>query len=173
MKKRSLRIGQRDNVRGHPFAPVQLIMYGDYECPYSRKGYRFVQMLLGKREGQLYFAFRNFPLRNIHPHAQISAEAAVAAKKQDRFWEMHDLLFENNRHLNKKIIHGFAEQLNLDTGQFTNDLEQRTFREQVAFEIKEGISYGVEGTPAFFINESLYKGELSYQTLKKEIDNNL
>ncbi|HKK44747.1 MAG TPA: thioredoxin domain-containing protein [Balneolaceae bacterium] len=170
MEKRSLKIGPQDNVKGHPFAPVQLIEYGDYECPYSRKGYHFVQMLLQKRVGQVYFAFRNFPLRNIHPHAEISAEAALAARQQGRFWEMHDLLFGNNRHLNEKNIFGFAEQINLDLDKFENDLKQHIFREQITSELKEGRKYGVQGTPTFFINEDFYEGELNYRALQDEID---
>ena len=155
MSIRSLKIGEEDNVKGHPFAPVQLIEYGDYECPYSRKGYRFVQMLLRKRKGHIYFAFRNFPLRRKHPHAQISAEAALAAQKQGQFWPMHDLLYKNWNQLNRQAIEGFAEQIDLDIIQFKNDLVQRTFRDQVTSELKEGITNGVEGTPTFFINEEM------------------
>lgn len=171
MAIRPLKIGDKDNVKGHPFAPVQLIEYGDYECPYSRKGYRFAQMLLRKREGHIYFAFRNFPLREKHPHAQISAEAALAAGKQGYFWRMHDLLYENWNELNKQKIEGIANQIDFDMNQFKNDLKQHTFRERVATELKEGITNGVEGTPTFFINEEMYNGALNYKELQQTIDN--
>lgn len=171
MAIRSLKIGENDNVKGHPFAPVQLIEYGDYECPYSRKGYRFSQMLLRKQKGHIYFAFRNFPLRDIHPHAQLAAEAAMAAQKQDQFWMMHDLLYENWNNLNKQTIVELADQINLDIVQFQEDINQHTFREAIARELKEGINYGVDGTPTFFINGNKYTRQLNYKEMQKNILN--
>ena len=150
MAIRSLKIGEDDNVKGHPFAPVQLIEYGDYECPYSRKAYRFAQMLLRKREGHIYFSFRNFPLRNKHPHAQMAAEAALAAQKQGQFWTMHDLLYKNWKQLNSQKIMELADRIDFDVSQFKNNLEQQDFRNRVATELKEGIAYGVEETTTFF-----------------------
>lgn len=97
MSYRSLKISQRDNTKGYPLTPVQFIEYGDYECPYSCIGYRFAEMLLRKKAEQIYFAFRNFPLRNIHPHAQRCAEAALAAKEQHHFWRWEALLKRNFR----------------------------------------------------------------------------
>ncbi|NGP89274.1 DsbA family protein [Fodinibius halophilus] len=170
MNPRPLKIGQHDRAKGHPFAPVQLIEYGDYECPYSRKGYRFAQLLLRKKEGQLYFAFRNFPLREKHPHAQLCAEAALAAANQDQFWPMHDLMFENNRNLNREAILKFANQIGINTEQLKQKLVKRTFREAVFSEIKEGLNHGVDDTPTFFINGNRYEGPLSYKGLKSEIE---
>jgi protein-disulfide isomerase len=128
-------------------------------------------MLLCKRKGHIYFAFRNFPLREKHPHAQISAEAALSAGKQGYFWLMHDLLYQNWSELNKQKIEGIANQIDLDMNQFQNDLKQRTLRDRVAIELKEGITHDVEGTPTFFINEEMYNGALNYKELEHAIDN--
>ena len=170
MTVRSLKISDRDNTKGHPFAPVHLIEYGDYECPYSRKGYRFAQMLLRKRKGRIYFAFRNFPLRKKHPHAQISAEAALAAQQQGQFWPMHDSLYKNWNQLSKQKIESIADQIGLNLTQFNEIIEQRRFRDHVSSELKEGITHGVEGTPTFFINGRIYTDKLSYNALQKTID---
>lgn len=170
MSDLTLAVRKDDYSLGPNDAPVTLLEYGDYECPYSRKGYRFAQMLLRHREGHIRFIFRNYPLRKIHPHAQFCAEAALAAGDQGKFWEMHDLLFDNNRELSKKKIDRFAEQIELDMNRFRTDLEQERFKKRVTEDFRSGVKSGVEKTPAFFVNGQRYEGELEYRELESFID---
>src|SRR5918999_3078019 len=107
-------VGEQDHVRGPASAEVTLVEYGDFECPYTRRA-RPVARRLGREFGdRLLFVFRNFPLTRIHPHAQAAAEAAEAASAQGRYWEMHDLLFDNQRHLEGEDFRRYAQQLGLD-----------------------------------------------------------
>ena len=107
-------IGERDYTTGPPDAPVTLLEYGDYECPYSRKGYQIAHRLLQMEAPALRFAFRQFPLTNIHPHAESAAEAALAAGAQGHFWEMSSRLFEHQDALERADLRRHAEQLGLD-----------------------------------------------------------
>ena len=163
-------LSEQDNIKGNRDSEVTLIEYGDYECPYSRMGYRFAQMLLKNYDDQLKFCFRNFPLRKKHPNAQLAAEAALSAGAQDRFWEMHDLLFENNRSLSESKIIDFAEDIGLDMYRFKVDLTTNEFAKQVTNDFRGGIKSGVDDTPTFFVNGERYSGELDYKELKAFVD---
>ena len=160
----------RDYTRGSSGARIELLEYGDYECPYSRLGYRFVQILLRKEDPPIRFAFRNFPLRKLHPNAQTCAEAALAAGVQGKFWEMHDLLFDNNRELGREKLMEIAEQVGLNMNRFLADLEQDNFRPRVTEDFRSGVNAGVQKTPTFFADGHKFEGELDYGALKSFID---
>lgn len=163
-------ISENDYVLGNPDAETTLLEYGDYECPYSRMGYRFSQMLLKNYSDDLKFVFRNFPLRKKHPNAQFAAEAALCAGAQNRFWEMHDLLFEHNRTLSESKILDFAEDIGLDLYRFKVDLTTNEYANRVTTDFRGGVRSGINDTPAFFVNGNRYSGELHYKQLKAFVD---
>ena len=140
-------------------ALINLIEYGDYECPFSRAGYRYAQLLLKNYGENIRFIFRNFPLKKIHPHAHNSAEAALCAAKMGMFLEMHDLLFENNTHLSEELIYDFAERLELDLYTFKVDMMTDEFKQRIQDDYRGGVKSGVKNTPTFFINGVRYTGE--------------
>jgi protein-disulfide isomerase len=148
----------RDHLQGPKDAPMMLLEYGDYECPYCGEAYpvvKAVQQRLGRR---LCFAFRNFPLSNSHPHAQRAAEAAEAAGAQGRFWEMHDLLYENQDALADEDLAGYAAALRLDVKRFMSEVLSGAHEIRVREDFRSGARNGVNGTPSFFINGERYDG---------------
>ncbi|HMH83694.1 MAG TPA: thioredoxin domain-containing protein [Gemmatimonadales bacterium] len=148
----ALAVGDRDHVQGPAGAPVTLVEYGDYECPHCGRAYpivKQVQKVLGRR---LRFVFRNFPLRESHPHAQHAAEAAEAAGGQGKFWEMHDRLFERQFALEGENLIEYAGDLGLDVARFRKDLVEGRYAPRVREDFRSGVMSGVNGTPTFFIN---------------------
>ncbi|MDX6500328.1 MAG: hypothetical protein QOG23_3588 [Blastocatellia bacterium] len=150
--------GKRDHVQGPADAPVTLLEYGDFECSYCGAAYLIVKKIQESMGDQLRFVFRHFPLTQIHPHAEGAAEAAEAAGAQGRFWEMHDLLYENQRALDAMHLLGYAEDLGLDTQRFVRELEERVYQPRVREDFMSGVRSGVNGTPAFFINGVRHDG---------------
>lgn len=161
----SIELRKEEFPKGDLQSANVLIEFGDYECPYSRLGYRFVQKIL-KDEPNLKFMFRQFPLKK-HPNAHICAEAALCAGDQDKFWEMHDLLFDNNLNLSREKLDAFAEELNLDLRKFTVDLETNRFRNWVQTDYRTGVKHGVNDTPTFFFNGTKFESKLGLNTLKE------
>jgi protein-disulfide isomerase len=151
-------VSARDHAIGPEDAPVTLVEYGDYECPYCGMAYPVVKAAQRALGTQLRFVFRNFPLAEAHPHARIAAQAAEAAGAQGRFWEMHDLLFENQRALEPQDLVGYARSLGLDIPQFERDLEAATYAKKVRDDFRNGVRSGVNGTPTFFVNGDRYEG---------------
>jgi protein-disulfide isomerase len=151
-------VGPRDHVQGPSTAPVTLLEYGDYECPYCAAAHLIVKSIQELMGDQLRFAFRHFPLTQIHPHAEPAAEAAEAAGAEGRFWELHDVLFENQHLLDNWHLVGFAEELGLDVKRFSRELEEGIYRDRVREDFMSGVRSGVNGTPAFFINNVRYDG---------------
>jgi len=148
----------RDHIQGPLDAPIKLLEYGDYECPYCGAAYpvvKEIQKRLGKR---LCFAFRNFPLINSHPHAEHAAEAAEAAGAQGRFWEMHDLLYENQEALEDEDLARYATALKLDASRFMSEVSSDAHLLRVREDFRSGARNGVNGTPTFFINGERYDG---------------
>src|SRR5262249_2263541 len=148
----SLPVGARDHAQGPADAPITLVEYGDYECPYCRRAYSIVKQLQQRLGERLRFVFRNFPLAQIHLHAQQAAEAAEVAGDQGKFWEMHDTLFENQRALGDSHLRAYAEAIGLDGAQFARKLETHTAAGRVRADFLSGVHSGVNGTPTFFIN---------------------
>jgi len=126
-----------------------------------------VQEVMGN---SLRFVFRHFPLTQIHPHAEAAAEAAESAGAQDRFWEMHDLLYANQQLLDPAHLVGFAEELSLDTVKFVRELRDHVHHEHVREDFASGVRSGVNGTPAFFINGFRYDGSWQFGPLLKALE---
>jgi protein-disulfide isomerase len=153
-----LPVDGRDHVRGPADAPVTLLEYGDYECPHCGLAHPIVNEVQQRLGRQLRFAFRHFPLAEIHPHAEMAAEAAEAAGAQGRFWEMHDLLFKNQDALNDTDLLRYAEALGLELTRFVNELADRTWEPRVREDFMSGVRSGVNGTPTFFVNGVRHDG---------------
>jgi protein-disulfide isomerase len=140
-----------DHVIGPGAARVIVVEYGDFECPSCRQAYPAVKQLLKHFGERVRFAFRHFPLVEVHPHAQLAAEAAEAAGAQDKFWPMHDTLFEHQLHLKDKDLRRYAEALELDLQRFDYDLRDQVYRQRVNEHIEGGRQSGVRATPTFFV----------------------
>jgi len=151
-------IGNDDHTLGRAQAPLTLLEYGDYECSYCRAAHPVVASVRAELGDQLRFVFRNMPLSEVHPHAELAAEAAEAAASQGKFWQMHDALFEQEPPLSSAAIAALARRLELDMPRFHDDLTTHKFRERVKRDFLGAIKSGVAGTPAFFIDGELYGG---------------
>lgn len=144
-----------DHILGPIHAPVTVVEYGDFECPNCKQAAPAVKLLLERFAGRVRFAFRHFPLEGVHPHALLAAEAAECAGGQGKFWQMHDLLFENQDHLKLKQLHGYAERLGLDMARFTAEMDDHVYLQRVREHIESGDSSGVRATPGFFVNDAI------------------
>ena len=168
--KLSLPVGERDHIIGPEDAPVTLVEYGDYECPYCRAAHLIVKEVREVMGDHLRFVFRHFPLTQIHPHAEVAAEAAESAGAQGSFWEMHDLMYENQEVLDPRHLVAFAEQLSLDTIRFARELRDHVYHDRVRQDFTSGVRSGVNGTPAFFINGFRYDGSWDFGPLLKALE---
>ena len=158
-----------DHTRGAEGAPATLVMYGDYECPYTRQAYRIVQRLLAEEPDALRFVFRHFPLTSIHPHAQHAAEAAEAAAAQGKFWEMHDTLFAHQHALDDADLRRYAEDLTLDAERFVREVSTQAHARRIADDARSGLASGVQGTPTLYFNDHLHGGGYDEATLRATI----
>ncbi|MDP9271896.1 MAG: DsbA family protein [Chloroflexota bacterium] len=156
---------ERDHVQGAADAMVTLVEYGDYECPYCGEAYPIVKRLQRQMGDRLRFVFRNFPISTSHPHAEAAAEAAEAAAAQERFWEMHDRLYENQRRLGDRDLRMYAEAIGLDLDRFERELADGTHADRVREDFMSGVRSGVNGTPTFFINGRRHDGPFDHDTL--------
>ena len=151
-------VNSHDHISGNLDAPLELVEYGDYECPYCGSAYPIIKDIQQKLGNDLKFVFRNFPLQKIHPHAFLAALATEAASLQNKFWEMHDIVFENQNELESENIFRFGERLGLNPEQFKVDLSQKTLINKVEKDFESGMRSGVNRTPTFFINGKIYEG---------------
>jgi protein-disulfide isomerase len=154
-----------DHAQGPATAPVTLVQYGDYECPSCGRAYPILKSVQRQLGSKLRFVFRNMPLTDAHPHAALAAEAAESAGAQGKFWQMHDALYEHQRHLSVETIRSLAENLGLDLARFDADLEAGRFQMRVKRDFTGGIKSGVKATPTFFINGELYDGPWDEESL--------
>jgi protein-disulfide isomerase len=141
-----------DHAQGPPNATVTLVEYGDFECPHCGRAHPIVKAVQRRMGNRLRFAFRHFPLAEIHPHAQHAAEAAESAATQGKFWEMHDRLFERQFALEDEHLMEYARDLGLDAPRLARDLTAHTYKPQVRDDFMSGVRSGVNGTPTFFVN---------------------
>ena len=155
---------ERDHIRGPIEAPVTVVEYGDFECPYCGQAEPFVRELL-REMGDVRYAWRHLPLNDVHPQAQLAAEAAEAAAEQDAFWEMHDLLLDHQDALLPADLIGYAEQLGLDIEFFSSQLREHAGANRVAEDVNSADLSGVSGTPTFFINGRRHYGAYDTATL--------
>ena len=154
----SVPVTKADHIAGGDAALVTLIEYGDYQCPFCGQAYPIVQAIQRQLGPRLRFVFRNFPLTNAHPFAETAAEAAEAAAVQGKFWEMHDLLYENQANLGPQLLAEAAANLSLDVPLFLGDLKARKYKERVRRDFMGGVRSGVNGTPGFFVNDARFEG---------------
>jgi protein-disulfide isomerase len=154
-----------DHVRGPADAPVTLVEYGDFECPHCGRAEPAVRELLQTFESDVRFVFRHLPLRDVHEHAQLAAEASEAAGAQGMFWEMHDLLYERQDALGLDEILRYAGDLGLDVDRFSEELQSGRHALRVARDIESADVSGVAGTPTFFVNGRRHYGAYDEMTL--------
>jgi protein-disulfide isomerase len=158
-------VSERDHVKGPETAPVTMVEYGDFECPYCGAAHLVIKEIQRRLGEQLRFAYRHFPLVNVHPHAENAAEASEAAAAQGRFWEMHDTLFEHQTELDDQHLIAYARALGLDTERFTRELAAHIYAPRVHEDFLIGVISGVNGTPTFFINGERYNGGYDQESL--------
>lgn len=152
----------QDATLGSPEAPVQIVMFADFECPFCRKVFAEVKSMLADHADDVYFVYRDFPIVDLHPGAQNDAEAAQCAHAQGAFWAYHDKLFLNGvGSYTIQDLKLFARQLNLNTTQFDQCLDTHEFESEVKKDIADGLSLGVTGTPTFFFNGNRVPGVVS------------
>ena len=155
----------RDHIQGPADAAVTLVEYGDYECPYCGAAYPIIKEVQARMGERLRFVFRNFPITTSHPHAEQAAEAAEAAATQGRFWQMHDLLYENQRRLRDQDLRAHAERLGLEVERFDKELAQHVHAARVHEDFMSGVRSGVNGTPTFYINGTRHDDSYDIETL--------
>ena len=154
-------VGPEDHVQGLGTRPVTLVEYGDFECPHCGRAHPVVQQLQRELGDTLRFVFRHFPLREAHPHAEHAAEAAESAAArggEEAFWEMHDLMFENQEALNDESLLAYAEAAGVDRTAVAADLAAGAAAARVHRDFRSGVRSGVNGTPTFFVNGRRYDG---------------
>jgi protein-disulfide isomerase len=163
-------VGSADHIQGHENATITLVEYGDYECPHCGRAYpivKRVQKHFGKR---LRFVFRNFPLGEMHPHAEFAAETAEFAGAHGKFWEMHDLLYESQNRLGGELFQELAKRLKLAWADLLTALEKREFLARVRADFAGGVRSGVNGTPTFFVNGKRHDAPFEYVDLVAAIE---
>jgi len=164
-------VGPGDHVLGSsPDALTTFVEFGDYECPYCGRAHHVVRSILHRFRKTVLFAFRHFPLAELHSHAAIAALAVESAGAQGKFWPMHNTLFENQDALEVDDLVGYAEALGLNVDQFTADLENQTYLEKVRIDFRSGVRSGVSGTPTFFIDEVRFDGSWDLDSLGQALE---
>jgi protein-disulfide isomerase len=166
---RSLEVNADDHIQGPPDAPVTLLEYGDYQCPYCGEAYPIVKQLQRSLGDSMAFVFRNFPLTSVHPYAEEAAEAAEAAGAQGKFWEMHDRLYEHQDELARPQLIRHAQRLSLDVAKFEDELDRHVYTPRVREDFMSGVRGGVNGTPTFFINGVRHDGGYDFETLLEAV----
>lgn len=152
-------VSSNDHIYGIAEAPLELVEYGDYECPFCGRAYPIVKDIQSKLGADMKFIFRNFPLRKIHPNAYPAAVATEAAALQGRFWEMHDLVFENQKQLGPDHILALAQDLGLDMERFESDIRDEALYLKARKDFESGMKSGVNRTPTFFVNGKKFNGD--------------
>ena len=158
---------------GPASAKVVVTEFGDFECPYCGHEEPVVTQMRTDYAGRIRFVFKEYPLSSIHPYAELAAEAALAANAQGKFWPFHDTLYAHQSALARADLDGYASTLGLDVTRFGAALDQGTFKGAVAADVAQGTAAGVNGTPTFFVNDTMVVGAVPYTTLKSVIDQQL
>ena len=158
-----------DHVRGRVDAPVTVLEYGDYECPYCRGAARDVREMLARYPDTVRFVFRNFPITQLHPHAEQAAEAAEAAGAQGKFWEMYELLLQPSSDLGLDSLLDHAAGLGLDVGRFRDEVTGHAYAAKIERDVQEGIQDGVNATPKFYVDGQRIDGKFPLEGLENAI----
>jgi protein-disulfide isomerase len=160
----------RDHIQGPVNAPITLVEYGDYECPYCGQAYLIIKEIQERLGSKLCFVFRNFPLTKVRPHAYKAALAAETAAAQGKFWEMYDYLFKHGQVVTDDNLRQSAAKLGLNVARFDREFLDRTYSSHVDEDIQSGKSSGVKSTPTFFINGDRYNSAWDLDTLLSALD---
>ncbi len=151
-------VNNKDHITGNENAAIELVEYGDYQCPHCGHAHPIIKGILQTIGKDIKFVFRNFPLQEMHPDAVTAAVSTEAAALQDKYWEMHDTVFEHQNHLSANHLFQYAEQTGLDMQQFATDIQKDELLDKVQNDFESGVRSGVNGTPTFFINGVKYNG---------------
>jgi protein-disulfide isomerase len=170
MKKLTPPVDEQDHVEGDRRSSVILVEYGDLQCPYCGEAYPVIKEIEKKFRKQLAFVFRHFPLRELHPYAVAAAIATEAAARQGKFWEMHDLIYENQMKLGPALLLEIAGELHLDMRAFRQDQNDQKLADIVDANFDSGVISGVNGTPSFYINGTKYEGSYDFKSLSHAIE---
>ena len=154
-----------DHTLGPDHAPVTVVEYGDFECPNCKQAAPAVKLMLERFDQRVRFAYRHFPLEDVHPHALLAAEAAECAGAQGKFWEMHELLFAHQDRLKLNHLKGYAEQLGLDMALYTSEMDDHVYLQRIREHIEGGKRSHVRGTPGFFVNGTIQDVSFGLQAL--------
>ena len=166
-------VSARDHLAGAANAPLTLVEFGDYQCPYCGAAHPVVKRLQKTLGRKMRFVFRNFPLTQAHPYALAAAEAAEAAALQEKFWEMHDFIYEHQDDLEPEVLPTWARRAGLNLEEFGNAIKSGEIIERIKADRMSGISSGVNGTPCFFINGMRYDGAADYGLMHNALEEQL
>ena len=156
-------VSESDHIQGDENARITLVEYGDYECPFCQTAHFIVKRIQKHFGDRLRFVFRNFPLVEIHPYAGMAAMAVEFAATHHKFWEMHDILYENQQHLDIPDLLKYAKSLNLSTENLEIAIKKEIFADKIKNDFMGGVRSGVNGTPTFFINGNRHNGSYEYE----------
>jgi protein-disulfide isomerase len=170
LSKLSIAVSSKDHIQGQADAKITLVEYGDYECPSCGQAYPIVKRVQKHFAKRLAFVFRNFPLSQMHPYAEAAAETAEFAASHNKFWEMHDLLYENQDRLDEELLSTLTEELGLDPSELQKALKSKAFQAHMKADFSAGVLSGVNGTPTFFINGQRHDASYDYDSLVDAIE---
>jgi protein-disulfide isomerase len=159
-----------DHVAGSPDAPLELVMFADFQCPYCNAAQSGVSRVRGRLGGRVKFAFRHLPMRELHPNAQRAAEASEAAAAQGKFWEMHDALYARRGQLGDDALLACAAEIGIDAERLRSELESGAHADRVARDVESARLSGVAGTPAFFANGTRVGGAFDAGSLIEALE---
>lgn len=163
-------VTKADHILGNDKAPITLVEYGDFQCPHCERAHVVMQQILKHFGNKLRYVFRNFPLTEIHPLAEKAAETAEFAAEFNRYWQMHNLLFDNQNLFSDSLFEELAVALKLPSNELNEALAKKTFESKIKSDFLGGVKSGVNGTPTFFINEHRYNGSFEFEDLASAID---
>ncbi|GIH17890.1 DsbA family protein [Rugosimonospora africana] len=159
-----------DHVRGPAQAPVTLVEYGDYQCPFCAAAHPIINALLDQRPDTVRFAFRHFPLTNVHPYSEVAAETAEAAGVRDRFWQMHTWLYEHQEQFQPAFVTTAVDQIGLPGVTVAREVNEHLYLDRIQRDFASGVRSGVNGTPTFFINGERHDGGYALDELIEVVD---
>ena len=169
MKNSAPAVGPHDHVRGEASAPLTVVWYGDYECPYTRASAPVIDALAAEHAGQVRLVFRHFPLRHLHANAQVLSEITEAAALQGRFWEVHDRVMRHRELTERAVLHDL-KAAGVDVDALAAQLGAEALRERIEADVRGGKAAGVHSTPTFFFNGEIHDGKGDEATLRRLLD---
>jgi len=172
----NMQVAASDHIRGSKEASVFVMEFSDYQCPYCGSFHPTMQQVISEYDGQVAWVYKHFPLDSLHPQARPSAEAAECVAEQagdEGFWQFTDAMFANQNSLNAALYETVASEIGVDLAQFKNCVSSRKYQDRVESDYQQGIAYGVDGTPASFVNGIPVKGALPFSTISQIIDSEL